>query len=107
MTQKEAKELSLELWTYLAEYPEITNKLQLPDRIYSKVKNYYNECPLCEVFFTPPCRGCPLNRAGEKCTKVGSAWRKWFWPGSGTKTRREEAERIVQIISAWEPEAAS
>jgi hypothetical protein len=50
MTQKEAKELTLELWRYLAEHPECYVKSMVPQDIYDKVKTLDSECPLCEVF---------------------------------------------------------
>jgi hypothetical protein len=39
MTEKMAKELSLEVWRYLAEHPEIFSKHELPSRLWGKIKN--------------------------------------------------------------------
>jgi hypothetical protein len=57
MTKQEAKELSLEVWRYLAEHPEIQMKRYLPDEIWDKIKDMACACPLCEV---NPCHKCPL-----------------------------------------------
>jgi hypothetical protein len=105
MTQKEAKELSLELWAYLAKHSEITDKSQLSEYIYSIIKNCDRNCPLCEVF-SRSCMGCPLREAGEKCANTKSAWNKWAGSFFHEKRRKQAAERIVEIISAWEPEDA-
>jgi hypothetical protein len=109
MTQKEAKELSLELWTYLAAHPECRKKNHVPERLYSKIEMIWAQCPLCEIFNDDDdCEGCPLKIAGCKCDLEGSPWNEWI--GSAIKEtdkRKQAAERIVQIISAWEPEAAS
>jgi hypothetical protein len=107
MTQKEARELSLELWTYLAAHPECYKKSQVPERLYAKIQLLENQCPLCEIFNDDDCKDCPLKIAGCKCCREGSPWAEWA--GSAieeTGKRKKAAERIVQIISAWEPEDA-
>jgi hypothetical protein len=103
MTRKEAKELSLEVWVYLAKHPDIMEKEQLPKYIFSKISNCECRCPLCEVFAFSLCIGCPLDKAGESCTDCHSLWTKWN-SAREEDTRKQAAERIVQIISAWEPE---
>jgi hypothetical protein len=107
MTQKEAKELTLELWRYLAEHPECATKKDAPKDIHNKVSGFNYMCPLCQLFRNeePYCRGCPLRDAGEDCRRSRSAYDKWhtsFW--NGGDNRKEAAERIVAIVSAWEPE---
>jgi hypothetical protein len=105
MTQKEAKELSLELWTYLAEHPRCQEKNRVPRKLYSKIEELSCRCPLCEMFEKYDCGGCPLKTAGQKCSYKNSAYRLW---NSSTideiSQRKKAAERIVQIISAWGPE---
>jgi len=81
MTKQEAKELSLEVWRYLAEHPEISSKANLPEPLFDKIKVMMNQCPLCEL---PPkefCKGqkCPLNRCRGICPtryRHGSRGRK-------------------------------
>jgi hypothetical protein len=105
MTQKEAKELTLELWRYLAEHPECWTKAQTPQDLYKKIKGLFAECPLCEIIQGGPCDPCPLAAAGEGCGKEGSAFDKWSYTDPEDKdARKESAELIVKIVSAWEPE---
>jgi hypothetical protein len=52
MTKKEAKELSLKVWRYLAEHPETARKRDLPGELYGAIRNLSCACPLCELFFT-------------------------------------------------------
>jgi hypothetical protein len=107
MTQKEAKELTLELWRYLAEHPECYKKDMVPMRIYAKIRGLLCRCPLCAMFIgRDTCEECPLDKAGESCKKYGNnAWDKWFYsPRCDRADRKESAELIVKIVSAWEPE---
>jgi hypothetical protein len=104
MTQKEAKELTLELWRYLAKHPECYEKRMVPPELYGKVMNLYKRCPLCELFECF-CRKCPLYKSGEGCLeKKGSAYHRWANSYDNYLSRRDAAERIVEIVSAWEPE---
>jgi hypothetical protein len=108
MTQHEAKELTLEVWRYLAEHPEIYRKLMLPEKLYKKIKNLPAACPLCSLFmllFCRDCPSCPLCKAGECCCFENSAWGRWEASSLfDTDTRKAAAERIVEIVEAWEPE---
>jgi hypothetical protein len=105
MTQKEAKELSLELWTYLAEHPECYAKNHVPKELYSEIAELSCQCPLCEMFYGYDCEGCPLSMAGCCCGLIDSPWIEWIDSAiKETERRKQAAERIVRIISAWEPE---
>jgi hypothetical protein len=103
MTQKEAKELTLELWGYLAEHPECEYKEDTP--LWDKVKNLSADCPLCAMFNSLPsrCRCCPLDEAGENCGGNDSLWNMWS-KTSFQEERKEAAMRIVEIVTEWEPE---
>ncbi|MDR1325281.1 MAG: hypothetical protein LBK00_04510 [Treponema sp.] len=110
MKKKEAKALSLEVWTYRAEHPELDNKHDLPPALWEKIAGLKGFCPLCELFRNSGslCQDCPLNKAGERCAALGSAYNRWETSKfSDAKTSGEAAGRIVKIISAWEPEEAS
>ncbi len=102
MTKQEAKELSLEVWRYLAEHPKISRKQNLPKEILNKVRLCIHLCPLCDLFKDNShygCSGCPLeNCQGE------SYYNTWFYAGSDNKKRKENAEKIVEAIEAWKPE---
>jgi hypothetical protein len=104
MTQKEAKELTLELWRYLAEHPECYAKIMVPPQVYEKIRDFQVECPLCEMFmYEDTCEKCPLDKAGENCGNENGVWGKWIHSTDET-TRKAAAERIVEIVSVWEPE---
>jgi hypothetical protein len=101
MTKKEAKVLTVELWTYLAKHPECRYKGQAPKELYSRVKELQCECPLCEVSET--CGECPLKAAGRGCLNDDSPYEYWARSDPyGKETRRKAAWEIVAIAAAWE-----
>jgi hypothetical protein len=106
MTKQEAKELTLEVWRYLAEHPEIEYKMYLPDSLYEKVKFLECECPLCEMFYAPcarECSGCPLSGEGYYCSDGDQTYDRWCHAKTN-KERKEAAEEIVRRTEAWEAE---
>jgi len=101
MTKQEAKELSLEVWRYLAEHPEIPRKERLPKEIFNKVRLCQHYCPLCDLFKGWYCSAeCPLT-----CYKRDSYYDIWFYAGYDNDKRKEAAQKIADAIQAWEPEA--
>jgi len=60
MTAIEAKELSLEVWGYLKDHPEIAYKGCIPTYLFEKIRDMYFCCPLCE-YFDGDCYECPLG----------------------------------------------
>ena len=99
ITTQEAKELTLEVWRYLRDHPEIGRKKDLPEEIYDKIKYFSNACPLCRLFFKKDCYGCPLR----SCDYWISAYGRWCHGNS--ETRKQAAAKIVEMAEAWEPEA--
>jgi hypothetical protein len=105
MTKQVAKELTLETWIYLAEHPECHSKYLMPSELYKKVFILEKECPLCELFWEQDCTGCPIRSAGQWCVNSNTAYHRWANSTvSNTAQRKEAALRIVEIVSAWEPE---
>jgi hypothetical protein len=101
MTEREAKELCLEVWRYLAEHPETARKSDLPKALYARISSLQCECPLCEVC---SCDQCPLYTKQRACSDEGEPYARWNHartPG----TRRKAAKEIVQRVEAWEVEA--
>jgi len=106
-TKKWAKELSLEVWEYLRDYPEITRKEALPKKLYDKIKYLRRECPLCEYLTSViyntclplnnrPCKFCPLESCNEN-----TLYQKWY--SSKTKESRSiYSGLIVDKIRAWD-----
>ena len=109
MTKQEAKDLSLEVWRYLAAHPEIVRKADLPKELYQKIMRLHGECPLCHLFITYHrlnCPGCPLSGDDCGCLDTGRAFERWY--NSRTiMIRQEAAEEIVRLIEAWDVESAA
>jgi hypothetical protein len=104
MTELKAKELSLEVWEYLAEHPEAASKFDLPTEIAAKVDGMLNRCPLCKLFHGNDCVGCPLEEAGEGCMSNKQDTAYSLWTSGVEEKRRIGAKRIVEIVKAWSPE---
>jgi len=101
MKKQEAKELSLEVWRYLVEHPEIKCKETLPHKLYLKINDMVSSCPLCELYksdFTANHPKCPLKTCG-----MGSPYNNWL-RADDSITRQAFAQKIVAAIEAWEPE---
>jgi len=98
MTKQEAKELSLEIWRYLAEHPEIKRKDGLPEHLFMKIVFMQGNCPLCFVL-RGDCKKCPL----KSCAGNYTLYRKWE-RSTTEQGRQAAAQRIAAIIEAWEPE---
>ena len=98
MTKPEAKALTIEVWTYLAEHPEIEYKSDLPDLLYRKIAGLSCQCPLCEVFSFQH-EKCPLLDCSSP-----SPYDRWEYTRV-MEVREKAAREIVAIVSAWNPEA--
>jgi hypothetical protein len=106
MTLKEAIELSLEVWGYLVEHPEIECKADLPEELYCKIKRMINRCPLCEyssiVSGKGICKDCPLTfeEKGKliKCGRDRYPYTKWI--NGNEKARKKSATAIVKLLEA-------
>jgi rubredoxin len=100
MTKREAKELSLLVWEYLAAHPD-QRKENLPKKIFNKVKEFAHYCPLCEYMNQEKldCANCALGN----CDIAESAFHKWTFAASELD-RQAAAQEIVDKIKAWEVE---
>ena len=106
MTPQEAKKLSIEVWTYLAEHPEIWNKDKLPVKLYKQIENMRGQCPLCELYsyrvykrrYKYSCRKqCPLYC----CNRKQHAWNIWNNTMDASIVSKAALE-IVDKLKAWE-----
>jgi len=99
MIKKEAKELTLEMWEYLYEHPEIDEKKELPKILWDKISLLFSACPICEFFKhkspNKRCRECPLINA-EGC----GYYFEWCKSVSLDK-RKSAAKVIVDLVKAW------
>jgi hypothetical protein len=94
LTKREAKEIVLTVWRYLAEHPEIAEKSDLPPEIYEKIWHLDGECPLCVVITY--CSECPLRYCSS-----GSLYSRWCDADSEDE-RKEVAEEIVRLTEEWD-----
>ena len=104
MTKQEAKDLSLEVWRYLAKHPEIKHKFELPSWLYQKIVGMCFECPLCEVH-KKSCSRCPLGDGKRCCLDPGQPYLRWFIAET-SKGRQEAAEEIVRLVGVWDTGAS-
>ena len=102
MTAQGAKELSLQIWGYLAGHPDIRHKSDLPGWLFVQIEHMVLNCPLCELFiqnvgFNFTCSCCPLI----SCNTDGSLYNNWA--RSATREEREyHARRVLGAIGSWD-----
>jgi len=108
LTPKEAKELTLEVWRYLRDHPEIKKKSEMPYEIYKKVEDCQDTCPLCEYFTQEyegeECKHCPIGVQDGNDFNC-KYYNKWSYFASNTN-KRQQAAKIVELVEAWEVEDA-
>ena len=102
MTKREAKRITIKVWTHLAEHPEIARKEDLPINLYDEINSFIADCPLCELFYRKDCEGCPLYNVSKStyCAGVGEVYGRWV-NAKEEKTREESASAIVAKVRAW------
>ena len=110
MTKQEAKELSFEVWQYLAKHPN-KDKIHLPNLLWRRIMRFSGLCPLCELFkpsAIPPkeCPGCPLKSCSDQSPYyLWSHADEYVTPDKDLiAIRKEAAQVIVKAIEAWRPE---
>jgi hypothetical protein len=104
MTLKEAIELTLEMWSYLVEHPEIKYKSSLPKELWDKIKNMATKCPVCEYDnfeANGDCETCPLalSKTGWICISKNHPYSAWF-NAITEEDRKESATAIVKMLEA-------
>lgn len=92
-----AKNISLEVWSYFRDHPEVMEKSDLPPVILDKIKDMRSRCPLCD-YFKDDCFLCPL----DNCYTSGSLFGQWTRT-SELETRSKIASMIYQKIEEWIP----
>jgi len=115
LTKAKAKKISVEVWTYLAEHPEIFMKSDLPKKLYNQIENHLHRCPLCELFkeketagyeieYKKNCKHCPLWNCSQAFYAArGCACRDYLnWENGLTcRTRAKYAAIIRDKIKEW------
>ena len=108
--KKKAKALSIAVWKYLSEHPEIELKEDLPKSLFNKVRFYRAYCPLCALFRDENCEECPLEPHGA--CRINSPYYAWAFASSPYSTNMTEDEKkntkiaaaklIVEIVTKWD-----
>ena len=93
-----AKKLSLKIWSWLADHPEVRDKEQLPKKLYNKIIEIEARCPLCELYLDTDCIDCPLFDDGENCLPDDSLYMKWVDGDSD----QNYAAKIRDKIKNWD-----
>ena len=111
MTKQEAKDLSIELWTWLRDHP-CKGKMETPFELRMRIDTLKGRCPLCE--YTEQCviesgvKRHPFDRClicpmGDTCAPDSSVFDTWCnAKNEGDKERCQvAAEKILARIQAW------
>lgn len=100
LTKKKAKELSIEKWEWWVKHP--TKDFEdMPLILQDKIKNYFAECPLCELYKRDePCFKCPLYECNEHCGDIYSYY-NLFCHIKDKKVLKALAKAILEIIKDW------
>ena len=94
LTKKKAKKICLEIWECLRDNPEIDTKMDLPKKLFNKIKEMRGECPLCDYMSCSD--GCPLQTYHSGCHDFEN------WCDALTKRgRKKHAGIIVKKVKAW------
>ena len=111
LSKSKAKKLTIEIWQYLTEHPDIAFKEDLPPKIYDKVKDMVASCPLCELFRYPDlddkiyedkcCNGCPLHTPNSDSNYRCKDYGNWQDDYNDDELRSYYAQIIVDKIKAW------
>ena len=100
-TKLAAKRLTLKVWRYLRDHPEIRRKQYLPEKLYRKIRFLNYICPLCELFEATQfdhkfCFNCPL----DICYLHGSSHSRWS-EATNIYSRKEAAAEVVRKVESW------
>jgi len=101
ITAQKAKKISLKLWRYLVDHPEVSYmNYNVPNKIRKKASNGFNDSPLCTYIGrnNKRCSQCPL----KNCDGT-SLYESWKYANAKEK-RKAAAQKIVAAIEAWEIE---
>jgi hypothetical protein len=105
MYKRQAKKLSLKVWGYFKDHPEIKSKDELPEKLYLKILGLYNYCPLCELFYYKDddaviCSKCPLGGGETNCYQIDGLYYKHS-QAKTNKSRQKYATLIYDKINSW------
>lgn len=94
MTKNEAADITIEVWEYLRDHPEIKHKSHIPTELFSKIMELSAYCALCHIH---DCDVCPLGDEEEENCKDYYSW----YSSNSKKSRARAARVIVEKVKAW------
>lgn len=97
MTKLEAKSLTLEVWQYLADHPNVQSKDYLPFNLLKQITGLKFRCPLCDIF-DHRCYFCPLKSCDE------NSFFSWWADATIADERKTAALGIVKAVREWKLE---
>jgi hypothetical protein len=97
LTELEALDLGVEMWAFLRDHPKIAKKYRLPKRLFSRIRNLFYRCPLCDFYFLEKhCSGCPIQGNCIWGRKIFSRWND----AKSERARAKAASTLVEAIIA-------
>jgi len=99
-----AKDITIEVWTHLAENIFIMSKLNLPTYLLDKIENDDHLCPLCTLFNIglSKCSTCPLDADNDGCMSNDLAdYNIWCDSFQDDEARSNAAWNIVNKTKNW------
>jgi len=99
---KQAKQLTLDLWLWLAETGE--NKCEWPKYDETGLDDMEGLCPLCQYFETICFDGCPLRDGVTVCGDDESLFMQWDKAEYESDERKALAKQIADKVAAWNTE---
>lgn len=100
ITKEEAFYLSIALWSYLHQFPNIESKNKLPKQLWDELKNLYFNCPCCAVYYdkiNKTCIGCPLENNCIRSKGSNNYFNKWA-NADNDSIRKRYAKKILDKI---------
>jgi hypothetical protein len=100
LTEQEALDLGVEMWVFLRDHPKVAKKYRLPKRIFSRIRNLFYRCPLCDFYFLERhCEGCPIQ---GNCIRGNKIFSRWLYAKTDRVRKRWASILVNAIISKRE-----
>ena len=114
MTKQEAKDIGIEVWTWLRDNPT-KGKEDLPLHLVQAIAGLRNSCHLCALYCSIGCsQECPLKFGSVTCYHLASDFHNWMINKDTTEGMHEGfirniyikrsmlyASKILQSIKDW------
>lgn len=97
LTARKAVELSIELWTWLAESGE--DKEDWPEWEFNggRYAEVHNDCSLCEYDEPEDCEACPYHAKYGSCCVCPGPYGEWVWANT-QEDRKKYAKKFLKQL---------